>query len=157
MNWYSVKVKYTKTLDDHKTKKVSESYMMQAANFGDAEQRIHTEIGSMIRGEFTVTNIAPVNINEVIGQYGTDSTDLWYKCKVSYNIGTEKKPKKITENYLVAGNSVKSADEALKNGLKSLMADYDISAVMSSPILDVFPLLTASQLLEKEAADPLAI
>ena len=56
-NWFEVKVKYTKMIDDGTFKRVSESFLVAAMTFGDAEERIYEELGNLIRGEFIVTAI----------------------------------------------------------------------------------------------------
>lgn len=43
-NWFTVKVKYTKQLDNGKLKRVTEPYLVDAATFTDAEKRIQYEI-----------------------------------------------------------------------------------------------------------------
>lgn len=77
-NWFTVKVKYTKQLEDGGFKKVSEPYLLAAMTFTDAEARIYEELGSIIRGEFVVTGISRTEIHDI---FMYDDIDTWYKCK----------------------------------------------------------------------------
>lgn len=133
--WFTVKVKYIKTLDDGKLKNVTETYLFAAVSFTDAEARAHEEIGSMVRGEFDVISIARADIHEIF----TDiDADTWFKCKVTYEDIVDDKPKQTTQTFLVAGNSVKTADAKVKEGLNTLMVDFEVTSVILSPILDIF-------------------
>lgn len=81
-NWFTVKVKYTKQLENGTFKRVSEPYLLASVSFTDAEARIYEELGTMIKGEFLVTGIARTDIHDIF-QY--DESDTWFKAKVSYD------------------------------------------------------------------------
>ena len=57
-SWFTVKLKYTKQLDNGTLKRVTEPYLIAAMTFTDAEARIYEELGNAIRGEFMVSGIA---------------------------------------------------------------------------------------------------
>lgn len=136
--WFLVKVKYTKQLEDGSFKRVTEPYLLAAMTFTDAEARIYEEMGSSIRGEFSVTNIARADFHDIF--YYEDS-EAWYKCKVAYESPSDdgNKAKKVTQNFLVAANSVKEAYDRLKESLSTLMVDFVIPTISISPIIDIFP------------------
>ena len=144
--WFTVKVKYTKQLDDGTFKRVSEPYLLAAMTFTDAEARIYEELGSIIRGEFTVTNIARTEYHDI---FYYEDADLWYKCKITYQSegdGLEiesdlnpKKVKKVSQNFLVTATSVKEAFERIQESLSTLMVDYQIPSIILTPIVDIFP------------------
>lgn len=137
-NWFTVKVKYTKQLDNGQFKRVSEPYLLAAMTFTDAEARIYEELGSMIRGEFDVTGIARTEIHDIF-QY--DDADVWYKCKVTYERedGDSEKAKKVSQNFLVSAHSVKDAYERIKESLSTLLVDFQIPSIIVSPIVEIFP------------------
>lgn len=145
-NWFTVKVKYTKQLDNGALKRVSEPYLLAAMTFTDAEARIYEELGALIRGEFNVTGIARTEIHDI---FAYDDADVWYKCKVKYeNFDADsEKAKKVTQNFLVSANSVKQAYERIEESLKSLLVDFEIPSIMVSPIVEIFPY---SENLDKE-------
>lgn len=137
-NWFTVKVKYTKQLDNGALKRVTEPYLLAAMTFTDAEARIYEELGSQIRGEFNVTGIVRTELNDI---FAYDDADTWYKCKVKYedfDADTEKS-KKVSQNFLVGANDVKEAYERMKESLSTLMVDFQIPSIIESPLVDIFP------------------
>ena len=137
-NWFTVKVKYTKQLDNGALKRVSEPYLLAAMTFTDAEARIYEELGSVIRGEFAVTGIARTEIHDI---FAYDDADVWYKAKVKYeNFDADsEKAKKVAQNFLVSAHSVKEAYERLQESLQGLMVDFEIPSIIVSPIVEIFP------------------
>ena len=137
-NWFTVKVKYTKQLDNGALKRVSEPYLLAAMTFTDAEARIYEELGSVIRGEFNVTGIAKTEIHDI---FAYDDADVWYNCKVRYdNIDADtEKTKKVSQSFLVSASSVKEAYERIEESLSTLMVDFEIPSIIVSPIIEIFP------------------
>lgn len=137
-NWFTVKVKYTKQLDNGALKRVSEPYLLAAMTFTDAEARIYEELGAVIRGEFAVTGIARTEIHDI---FAYDDADIWYKAKVKYeNFDADsEKSKKVSQNFLVSAHSVKEAYERLQESLQGLMVDFEIPSIIVSPIVEIFP------------------
>ena len=137
-NWFTIKVKYTKQLDNGSLKRVSEPYLVAAMTFTDAEARIYDELGSVVRGEFVVTIISRTEIHEI---FAYDDADVWYKAKVKYDNfdADSERAKKVTPIFLVSAHSVKEAYERLQESLKGLMVDFEIPSVVVSPIVDIFP------------------
>ena len=137
-NWFTVKVKYTKQLDNGALKRVSEPYLLAAMTFTDAEARIYEELGQIIRGEFNVVGISRTEIHDI---FAYDDADVWYKCKVRYesmDADTEK-AKKVNQNFLVSADSVKQAYERIQESLSTLMVDFEIPSIIVSPIVEIFP------------------
>ena len=137
-NWFTVKVKYTKQLDNGALKRVSEPYLLAAMTFTDAEARIYEELGQIIRGEFNVVGISRTEIHDI---FAYDDADVWYKCKVRYesmDADTEK-ARKVNQNFLVSAASVKEAYERIQESLSTLMVDFEIPSIIVSPIVEIFP------------------
>lgn len=137
-NWFTVKVKYTKQLDNGALKRVSEPYLLAAMTFTDAEARIYEELGQIIRGEFNVVGITRTEIHDI---FAYDDADVWYKCKVRYesmDADTEK-ARKVNQNFLVSASSVKEAFERIQESLSTLMVDFEIPSIIVSPIVEIFP------------------
>ena len=136
--WFKVKVKYTKQLESGSFKRVSEPYLLSATTFTDAEARIYEELGSFIRGEFSVMGITREDIQDIF-QY--DDADTWFKCKISYdNIDDEgDKKRTVTQNFLVSAKTVKDSYERIEESLETLMLDYQIISIIASPIVEIFP------------------
>lgn len=137
-SWFTVKVKYTKQLENGTFKRVSEPYLLAAMTFTDAEARIYEELGSTIRGEFTVTGIARTDIHDIF-QY--DDADTWFKAKVTYDkIDDEGDKKKVVaQNFLVSAANVKEAYDRIQESLSTLMIDFQVPSITVSPIVEIFP------------------
>lgn len=136
-NWFTVKVKYTKQLDNGALKRVSEPYLLSAMTFTDAEASIYEELGTVIRGEFNVTGITRTELNDI---FAYDDTGVWYKCKVVYdNLDADTdKTKKVSQNFLVEASSVKEAYERLTDNLKGMLVEFQIPSVTVSPLVEIF-------------------
>lgn len=137
-NWFTVKVKYTKQLENGCFKRVQESYLVAADTFGDAEARIYEELGSIIRSEFKVADISKMNVHDIFHYQGSDD---WYQCTISYTGLSDEsdKPKTIKQTMLVTAHSVEDASLNLKESLQSMMVDFTVPLVKLSNIVDVFP------------------
>ena len=137
-NWFTVKVKYTKQLDNGALKRVSEPYLLSAMTFTDAEARIYEELGQIIRGEFNVVGISRTEIHDI---FAYDDADIWYKCKVRYESmdAETEKARKVNQNFLVSAASVKEAYERIQESLSTLMVDFEIPSIIVSPIVEIFP------------------
>jgi hypothetical protein len=131
-------VKYVKVDDDGRERKVSESYLVDAVTFTDAETRIIRQLQSMVRGEFTVENIKKSNIVEI---FPNEQGEWWYKAKIGIvtideNAGKEKK---INNYFLVAADDMKQALQRLEEGLSYILVPYQTTSLAVSTIVDVFP------------------
>jgi len=137
-NWFTVKVKYTKQLENGTFKRVSEPYLLAAMTFTDAEARIYEELGSIIKGEFNVVGITRTEIHDI---FAYDDADVWYKVKITYESESadEEKSKKVAQNFLVSAHSVKDAYDRIKESLSTLMVDFQIPSIIVSPIVEIFP------------------
>lgn len=60
-NWFEVKATYEKTLENGMQKKVTESYLLDALSFTEAEARAIEELKPYISGEFTIMDVFPYN------------------------------------------------------------------------------------------------
>lgn len=138
-NFFTVKVKYTKQLDNGTLKRVTEPYLVYALSFTDAEALIYEELDSIVRGEFIVQGIARTELHDV---FMYDDADVFYKCKVKYQSVDcdSEKGKKVTQIFLVTADSVAQAHERIKESLSGLMVDFSIPSIVISPIVDIFPL-----------------
>lgn len=139
-NWFTVKVKYTKQLENGTFKRVTEPYLLASMTFTDAEARIYDELGSVIRGEFNVVGIARTEIHDI---FAYDDTDTWYKVKVAYERvdgeGEMESKKKVSQNFLVSAHNVKEAYERIQESLSTLLVDFTVPSIIVSPIVEIFP------------------
>jgi hypothetical protein len=137
-NWFEVKVKYTKQLDNGTFKRVSEPYLISAMSFSDAESRAYEEVGSFVRGEFVITAIKRENIHDIF-QY--EDADVWYKTTIAFQSESDEseKSKVVKQTLLTTAHSVKQATERINESLSGMMLDYTIKGTVESALVDVFP------------------
>ena len=133
------KVKYERTMDDGKVKKVNEPYLVDALSFTEAEERIIEERKHYMSGEFQVSDIKRARYAELF-ETDDESADRWFKVKLTFITLDEKTgaEKKTSQNVLVQAADLRDAVKRLDEGMKSSMMDYVISSVAESPLLDVY-------------------
>lgn len=140
-NYFLVKVKYTKQLENGSFKRVSEPYLVAGFSFTDAEASIYENLGTVIRGEFTVTDIKRVEYHDIFDE--TNGTaDKYFVAKISYDsvdIDSDK-AKRVTQSFLVGATTIEQATDVIKEELSTLMVDYKIIGITESPIVEIFPI-----------------
>jgi tRNA-binding EMAP/Myf-like protein len=136
--WFECKIKYEKTIEEGKVANVGETYLVDALSFTEAEARIIKEMTPFISGEFEVANIRRMRISEM---FPGENADKWYRCKVNYITLDEEKgvEKRTAVSMLVQANDLKEACEALIEGMKGTLADYEIASIAETTIMDVYP------------------
>jgi hypothetical protein len=136
--WFETNVKYVKIDENGRERKVSETYLLDAINFTEAETRIHTELQKMISGEFQVKKISDAHLSEIIP---CSDGDRWYKSKVTFITIDEElgREKRVAQYVLVYAANIKHAYDNILEVMKGMMADFEITSIAESNILDVFP------------------
>ena len=139
-NWFECKIKYDKTLENGLTKPVTEPYLVDALSFTEAEARIIEEMTPYLSGEFTVSDIKRAKYSELFFAEDT-SADRWFKCKLTFITLDEKSgaEKKTSTNVLVQASDLRDAVKKIDEGMKGSMADYLISSIAETAIMDVYP------------------
>ena len=138
--WFECKVSYERQADSMGMKKVSESYLVDAHSFTEAEKRIIKEIRPFVSvGELEVVNIRRARIAELFLNEEAED-DRYFRAKVNFITVDEKSgsEKKTSATMIVKSDSLPNAVTELKAQLDSQMASYEIAAVTDTQILDVF-------------------
>lgn len=138
--WYDCNVKFRKTTETGAQKVVTQSYLVDALSYTEAESRINEKMCEYINEEFKVTNIKVTNFQEV---YMLQSDDAWFKAKVSLMAYDEEsgKERKTNMYLLIQASDAKDAYENTVLAMKGTMGDYYIPMVSETKIIDVFPYL----------------
>ena len=136
-NWFEVKVKFTKEFQDGTLKRVTETYLVSALSFSEAEARIYQEVGEFVRGEFLVTSIKKDDYADI---FHYEDAETWYKCKVAYvtEDADSGKEKRVTNNFLVSAHTVKEAYDRIEESLKGLMVTYETPVIAETKIQEIF-------------------
>ena len=138
--WFECKVSYERQADSMGMKKVSESYLVDALSFTEAEKRIIKEVRPFVSvGELDVVNIRRARIAELFLNEEAED-DRYFRAKVNFITVDEKSgsEKKTSATMIVKSDSLPNAVTELKAQLDSQMASYEIAAVTDTQILDVF-------------------
>lgn len=138
-NWFECKIQYEKlNPDDGKQKKSTDTYLIDALSFTEAEARIIKEVTPYMTGEFTVANIKRSKIYEI---FDSPEGDRWYRAKVLFIILDEEKgvEKKVPSTMMIQAADIQSALVRLNEGMKGTMSDFEVASITDTPILDIFP------------------
>jgi hypothetical protein len=135
--WFKTVIKFEKTADDGNIVKVSESYLVDALSFTEAEARIIEEVKPFISGEFEIDKVSKMRINEL---FYNDEGDKWFRAKVSFiTLDEEKGVEKRTSVFMMCqANDMEQAVAGIIKGMSGTMEDYEIFSVTQSDIVDVF-------------------
>ena len=138
-NWFECRLKYEKMGEDGLQKKVTETYVVDALSFTEAEQRIMEEMSSYISGEFEVNDIKKAASKEIFFS-DEESADRWYKTKLEFITIDEKteKEKRSAVNYLVQAGTLNAAVKNIDEVMGGTMIDYVIASVAETKLMDVF-------------------
>ena len=130
-------VRYDKIQENGSAKKVNEPYLVDALSFTEAEARIIEEVTPYISGDFSVSAVKRTNFTEI---FWDDTADKWYHVKVSFITLDEKTAveKKTTSHILVAANDFRGALDHFMEGMKGTMADFEVSSIAETQLMDVY-------------------
>lgn len=136
-SWFECKVSYHKMVENGMQKKVTDTFMVDALSFTEAEARVIEEVTPFVSGEMDVTSVKKTKISEI---FRDDSADKWYLVKPAFITIDEKTAaeKRSVSQILVAGNNFKNAYDNFMEGMKSIMADFEIVSITETAILDVY-------------------
>jgi hypothetical protein len=135
-NWFTVKLKFTKQMDDGCLKRVTDSFLFDASNFTDAETIAFDEVAKEIKGEVIVTSITKTTFVDVLenGIY-----EKFYKVKVvfvAYDADSERE-KRTASLLLVESNSAQNAIIQTNEHFKDIVSSFEIIGVNLSPIVGI--------------------
>ncbi len=135
--WFETKVRYDKTQENGSVKKVNEPYLVDALSFTEAESRIIESLTPYISGEFSISAVKKTKISEI---FFDETGDRYYMVKVNFITLDEKSgvEKKTSSFILVQASTFQEAVERFNEGMKGTLADYEISSVAETPLMDVF-------------------
>ena len=138
-NWIETKVRYEKTLENGQQKVVSESYLVDALSFAEAEARITEEISPYMQGEFSVSAVKRTNISEMFITKDS-SADKFYKVKVAFIFYDEKTgaEKRSKATFIVKAECLTGAVDEFLKGMCGTMADYEIVSISETALMDVY-------------------
>ena len=136
--WFEVKLRYDKVHEDGHEKKVTESYVVKALSFGEAEKTAIEFLGGYVSGEIQVVNINPMKFREVFFNE-QESCDRYYKAILQFiTIDEQTEREKHTQvYYLVQASSFDNCKDSIRTIMDGTMVDYQIASVSETKVIDV--------------------
>ena len=139
-NWYKFRVKYGKQLDNGKTKKVSEEYLVDAESFTETEKRAAKAASKLFETRsFDITAISREPISEIIRNENDDEDNKWYKAGVAFVTENEETGEKkySPQNIYVQAIDTTDADSRLRDHMRNSMEEWVVKSIAETKVLDV--------------------
>ena len=139
-NWYKFRVKYGKQLDNGKTKKVSEEYLVDAESFTETEKRAAKAASKLFETRsFDITAISREPISEIIRNENDDEDNKWYKAVVAFVTENEETGEKkySPQNIYVQATDTTDADSRLRDHISNSMEEWVVKSIAETKVLDV--------------------
>lgn len=137
--WFETKVRYDKTMEDGREKKVTEVFVVDALSFTEAETKITEELSAYTSGEIFIKAITRVPYLEVL--FSDDSKDdKWYRVRLAFitlDERTNKEEKTLVTYHFQAAN-IDKARSYIKEFMSESMCDYDVASISETQVLDFF-------------------
>lgn len=148
--WFECKVKYDRMIENGGLKTVSETYLVDALSFTEAEARITDKMQPFISGEFSVDTVKRVKLSDI---FYNEGGDRWYKVKTNFITIDEKTAveKRTASFQLVQSSDLKGALKTFLEGMNDTMADFEIASIVETPLMDVFPADLSETRADREA------
>lgn len=136
-HWFTCRVAYQKLSEEGAETKVTESYLVDAYTYTEAEARITMRMRELVSTPFEVANITKSNLAEV---FFNDTAEMWFKIKVALIFYDDDAGKETQQNqfYLIEADDVKDAYEKTEKVLEGTISSYVIASITYTKILDVF-------------------
>ncbi len=138
-NWFEVKVKSQQVQENGMEKNATETYVVDAETFSDAENTICKEMQDFIKGDFLVTAIKKAAYREILFS-DEEKDDKWYKAKLQFITIDEKtgKEKRSNVNYLIQAANISIAMKNINEFMSATLIDYVTANLSETQILDVY-------------------
>ena len=138
-NCYKFRVKYPKTMDDGKKKKVSEEYLVDAESFTETEKSANKAATDPIgTRDFDTTDISRAPESDIIK--GTEQEgNHWYKAVVALVTEDDETGQKEFSRQVMDVNAedTKEADELLREHMDGSQVDREIKSIAETKVLGV--------------------
>lgn len=137
--WFQCSIRFDKTMENGLLKKVTETYLVEALSYTEAERRIIEEMKPYIAGEFEVTDIKRARLSEIFESTDANA-DRFYKVKIAFITLDERsgEEKATAQNVLIQSTDFRTACKDLDKGMEGTLGDWIILSVSETRIMDIF-------------------
>ena len=137
--WYLCTVSYERQADNTGLHKVSESYLVDALSFTEAEERVIKEVTPLVSfGALEVANIRPMRLSELLLDERGDGK--FYRARVGFveiNQATGQE-RSVNTAMVVQADTLKEAVAKLVDYLDEWRTSYEVIGIAELDILDVY-------------------
>lgn len=137
--WYLCTVSYERQADNMGLHKVSESYLVDALSFTEAEERVIKEVTPLVSfGALEVANIRPMRLSELLLDERGSGT--YYRARVGFieiNQATGQE-RSVNTAMVVQADTLKEAVAKLVDYLEEGRTSYEVIGIAELDILDVY-------------------
>lgn len=138
--WFACKFKYNIEDQYGGFRPVTETYLIDAVSFTEAEKKVYEEVGANYR-DFVLEKVDKFKVTEIVETVGLDENKPihWYKVKVAVITLDEKsgKEKKSNQIILVSHHDIKQAYEAIEDLFSDSTSDHAITDINLTPIVEL--------------------
>ena len=139
-NWFECKVRYEKTQEDGMPKKVTETYVVDGINFGDAFNRMcENTIKELCTEDFEIVGMNMARYQVIV--IANSDSEKFFRVKINVITIDEKtdKQKKTPMFVLVQAADIAATRKVIDDDyMDGTMLDYEISSVMETKIIDYY-------------------
>ena len=134
MEFFEIKVNYTRQTGEDNPASVSETYLVEALTPSSVEERIMEELKPFISGECDVPSIRNRKFYDIIPNGNVED---WYESKVEMiTIDDNGNEKRKAVTIFVEAESIQKAVSVLSDSLNNM--DCEIVSIKKSKILEVY-------------------
>ncbi|MCZ2356743.1 MAG: DUF4494 domain-containing protein [Bacteroidia bacterium] len=146
--WYLSKVRYLREVEGKGIRPVTEHFLMDSVSFSDAEARVYAELSPTI-SEFVITGVSKTKYQEIFPYEGIG---FWYRCKIVYKTYDEAtgKENRVQQLVLLNAADIRQVYDRITDQLQGTTLEYEITEVVKSPIVEVYPYNPAEETTEPE-------
>ncbi|MDE5659306.1 MAG: DUF4494 domain-containing protein [Muribaculaceae bacterium] len=139
MSFFHTTARFRKLLENGVVKTTTEHYLIDAISCTEAEARTIKELTPFVaQGDVRVSSCKCTPISESFGQ---DDADRFYLAKVAFITFDERSgaEKRKLSQIIIGATDFNKALSIFKNEMKSTVADYELTALIETPYLEIFP------------------
>lgn len=140
MTLFEVSIRYSQSMENGLTKKITETYLVDAQTFTEAEIRTTTETSYLTTGEMEVSAIKRSNITVVLPPaLASDGQTLkWFRAKLNFIALDEKtaKEKKQAVYYAVYATDIDKAHRLIDKYMGDSVINYEVAAINDTKIVE---------------------
>lgn len=116
----------------------TETYLVEALSFSQAEASITIEMQPYITGDFDIPAIKRISVADIIDRHNSDA-DKYFRAKLTYITINERtmKEKRQSFNYIVRANDIDSAHAAVVAYMNQSPQDYVIAKLEETRIVEL--------------------